>query len=129
MPLQAWRRGCLVSAAFAGILFASDAARAACDPAAANNVTATCTGATNNQGTGAPGTSAGVRGYGDAVSTNVTVNVQAGASVTGTETGIRFSSGAVTNIRHMLTGQFGIVALDGQRHKLRHDRWDNRRRH
>jgi hypothetical protein len=111
MPLQAWRRRCLVSAAFAGILFASDAARAACDPAAASNVTATCTGATNNQGTGAPGSSGGVDGYGLVAGlSNVTVNVLTGASVTGTNSGIRFTSGTVNN-SGSVSGQHGILAV------------------
>ena len=108
MRLQAWRRGCLVSTALAGVLFASDAARAACDPAAANNVTATCTGATNNQGTGAPGTSGGVNGYGAGALNNLTVTVLTGASVAGTQNGILLNTGTVTNFGN-ITGTYAVV--------------------
>jgi hypothetical protein len=45
------------------LLAPADRARAACDPAAASNVTATCTGTTVNQEGGAPGTSAGTIGW------------------------------------------------------------------
>ncbi len=75
------------------------AARADCAPAAADGVTATCSGATTNQGGGAPGTSAGVAGYGTGYETGVTVNVTAGAgnTVTGTLAGIYLGDATVTN--------------------------------
>jgi len=74
---------------------------AACSPASANNVTATCTGTTVNQGSGAPGTSAGTDGYGLGVETGITVNVTDGATVSGTggafPTGILVSTGTINN--------------------------------
>lgn len=81
---QAPRAGLLMSTAIAGVLMASDAAQAACTPAAANNVTATCTGATNF-------------GYGSTAIAGITVNVVPGASVTGAASGITFSDGTVFN--------------------------------
>ncbi len=64
-----------------GLLLADTAAHADCTPASTNNVTATCTGITTNQGGGAPGSSASVIGYGTGVETGVTVNVDINASV------------------------------------------------
>jgi uncharacterized protein with beta-barrel porin domain len=82
-------------------LLAGQSARADCTPASANNVTATCTGTTVNQGSGAPGTSAGDNGYGLGVETGITVNVADGATVSGTggafPTGIRVSTGTINN--------------------------------
>ena len=82
--------------AFAIVLLAGEAAWADCTPAAANNVTATCTGTTTNQGGGAPGTSAGSTGYGNGGATGVTVNV-IGGSLSGTIYGILVGDGTVTN--------------------------------
>lgn len=58
-------------------------ALADCTPAAADNVVATCTGATVGQGAGAPGTNIDVSGYGSGTQANVSVTVVQGASVTG----------------------------------------------
>lgn len=58
-------------------------ALADCTPAAADNVVATCTGATVGQGAGAPGTSTDVSGYGSGTQANVSVTVVQGASVMG----------------------------------------------
>jgi hypothetical protein len=80
--------------AFAAWLAGGEAARAACDPAAGSNVTATCTGTTVNQN--AP------HGYGTGVENNLNVTVVSGASVTGTNVGIFFNTGTVTN--------FGTIA-------------------
>lgn len=94
------RRALLSGTAFAGMVLAglsalalpgfSSAAYAACGPAAASSVTANCTGVTDNQGAGAPGTSADPSGYGygTGVESNLTVNVAPGANVTGTNQGI-----------------------------------------
>jgi uncharacterized protein with beta-barrel porin domain len=86
---------------FSATLLASQSARADCTPASASNVTATCTGTTVNQGSGAPGTSAGDNGYGLGVETGITVNVADGATVSGTggafPTGIRVSTGTINN--------------------------------
>jgi uncharacterized protein with beta-barrel porin domain len=92
-------------------------AQAACSPAAASNETATCTGATTNQGGGAPGTSTGTNGFGTGVETGITVNVTAGAgnAVTGTNAGIGIGDGAVTNnAGATITGaNFGVLAIGG----------------
>ncbi len=87
----------------------ASAANADCTPASADNVTATCTGTTTDQGGGAPGTSAGTAGYGTATETGITVNVIGGASVTGTGGyGISVSSGTVTN-----SGSISSPLVDG----------------
>jgi hypothetical protein len=88
-----------------------DAAFAACDPAAASNVTATCTGTTVNQGGGAPGTSAGSDGYGTGVQTNLNVTVVPGASVTGWARGISFNTGSVANSGTISAGTGGALGL------------------
>lgn len=72
-------------------------ARADCNPAAGNNVTATCTGTTLNQGANPPPSGAGVDGYGSGVETGLTVNVSNGASVTGTNNGINAADVSVNN--------------------------------
>ena len=84
--------------AFSGALFAAPA-WAACTPAAANDVTATCTGTTSGQGGGAPGTSASFEGYGTGFETGVTVTVASGAAntVTGGNRGIYVGDGTVIN--------------------------------
>jgi hypothetical protein len=98
--------------ALAAFLAGGEAARAACDPAAGNNVTATCTGATTNQEGGAPGTSAGSNGYGTGAETNLNVTVVPGASVTGTDRGIFFNTGSVVNFGTVSGGPRGIDAID-----------------
>ncbi|MDP3075609.1 autotransporter domain-containing protein [Bradyrhizobium sp.] len=98
-------------------LLAGEAAWADCAPAAANNVTAECTGTTINQGAGAPGTSAAVFGYGTGVQTGVTVNVANGAgnTVFGTAFGIHLDDSTVTNgtAASITGGQIGIYAPAG----------------
>jgi hypothetical protein len=108
----AWMRGrglALALAAAVGVaallLAPTDRARAACDPAAASNITATCTGNTVNQEGGAPGTSAGTIGYGTGAETNLNVTVVSGASVAGALRGIAISSGTIIN--------FGTVGTIG----------------
>jgi hypothetical protein len=107
----------LLAGAVALIVAMPGAALADCAPAAANNVTATCTGATTNQGGGAPGTSADVNGYGTGVETGVTVNVTAGAgnTVTGTSVGIFLGDLTVTNNAgaSITGGNYGIFAING----------------
>lgn len=88
----------------------SPAAHAACDPAAASNVAANCTGATVDQGGGAPGTSADIIGYGTGFETNLTVNVVSGASVTGSLIGISAQSITVTTSGSISGSNFGIFA-------------------
>lgn len=77
------------AAAFAAMPLLSTPAQAVCNPAAANNVSATCTGVTTDQD--------GTNGYGSAAIDNLAVNVVQGASVTGTSYGIRFNTGTVVN--------------------------------
>lgn len=71
-----------------------------------------CTGITDGQGTGAPGSSGDAIGYGDAgFITNLNVTVAPGATVTGVY-GVRFGSGSVTNFGSITgTGHTGIGAL------------------
>ena len=94
-----WQNLALTSIIVVALAAMASAAEAGCTPAAANNVTANCTGTTTNQGAGAPGSSAATNGYGTGTETGVTVNVTGGASttVTGTNNGIFLSDGAVTN--------------------------------
>nr|WP_244670674.1 autotransporter domain-containing protein [Rhodoplanes elegans] len=75
------------------------AARADCTPAAASGVTAVCTGTTNNQGGGAPGTSAGFSGYGTGTETGLTIVVPAGSgnTLTGADFGV-FAAGATLTV-------------------------------
>lgn len=77
----------LTSAILSGLQFVP--AEAACTPAI-DGVIATCSGTTTNQGTGNP--AAGV-GYGGFTIDDATVNVLDGATVTGTEAGLRFGAG------------------------------------
>jgi hypothetical protein len=82
---------------------AIDRAAAACDPTSpVNNATVTCTGTTTNQnGNG--------NGYGAGNDTGNTINVQPGASVTGTTNGLRFSTGTVNNLGTIKGGLNGIL--------------------
>jgi uncharacterized protein with beta-barrel porin domain len=105
-----------MAATFAIMLLGGEAAWADCTPAAANNVTATCTGTTTNQGGGAPGTSAGTTGYGTGSETGVTVTVASGAAntVTGNQVGIFLGDGTViNNVGASIAGGVGIVANAG----------------
>lgn len=79
----------MAAAAFAVLPLLTAPARAACSPAAASNVSATCTGVTTDQN--AP------YGYGAAAADNLAVTVVQGASVTGTSYGITFNTGTVVN--------------------------------
>lgn len=79
----------MAAAAFAAMPLLSAPAQAACNPAAASNVSATCTGVTTDQN--------GTNGYGSAANDNLAVTVVQGASVTGTSYGITFNSGTVVN--------------------------------
>ena len=83
-------RGAAVAAsAFAAVMLSAAPAHAICAPASGNNVTATCTGTTNNQD--------GLEGYGSINQTNLNTTVVQGATVTGTDNGINFNTGSVTN--------------------------------
>jgi hypothetical protein len=76
-----------------------DDALAACSPATGSNVTVNCTGTTFNQG---PGINTG---YGDSTQNGLTVNVQSGASVTGTSTGIDVNNNNTINNLGTITTQ------------------------
>ena len=92
---------CLLGAA----AFAPSEALALCAPSSASsNVTVTCSGATLNQGTEAN------TGYGSGLQNGLTLNVQSGASVTGTSTGIDVgSNNKITNLGTVTTlGSGGI---------------------
>ncbi|MBH5396839.1 autotransporter domain-containing protein [Bradyrhizobium sp. CNPSo 4010] len=99
-----------MSATALALIGFSPAAHAACDPAAANDVTANCTGTTVDQGGGAPGTSADIIGYGTGFETNLTASVVSGASVTGSLIGIAAQSMTVTNSGTIAGSNFGIFA-------------------
>ncbi|MGJ4893303.1 autotransporter outer membrane beta-barrel domain-containing protein [Bradyrhizobium sp. HKCCYLRH3099] len=73
------------------------AANADCTPAAADNVTASCTGTTTNQGAGAPGTSGSTFGYGTGVETGVSLTIAVGANVTGSNAGLNIHDGSILN--------------------------------
>jgi uncharacterized protein with beta-barrel porin domain len=73
---------------------------AACAPATGSNITVTCSGVTVNQG---PGINTG---YGDGTQNGLTVNVQSGASVTGTNTGIDVNANTTIN-------NFGTITTAG----------------
>jgi autotransporter-associated beta strand protein len=94
-----------LAAALAIVLPAGEAAWAACTPVAANNVTATCTGAT----------SGGSAGYGTGVETGVTVKLESGATVTGNAYGIHLGDATVTNKAgaSITASQYGIDAQTG----------------
>jgi len=103
---------------FSATLLASQSARADCTPQAAGqqNLIATCTGTTINQGGGAPGTSAGANGYGTAAE-NATVTVETGATVSGTAPnarGIYLGQGTVINkAGGTITGDQSAIATGG----------------
>jgi hypothetical protein len=90
------------------LLWLPGEAWASCSPQAANNVTATCTGTTTNQGNGVPGTSTGANGYGSGAQNPLTVTVMSGATVTGNNNGIFFSNGTVFNF-----GTISGTSIDG----------------
>ena len=64
---------------------------AQCVPATGSNITVTCSGSTVNQG---PGSNTG---YGDSTQNGLTVNVQSGASLLGTSTGIDVNNNNTIN--------------------------------
>ncbi len=98
------RRALLVSTAVVTLLFTAEAANAACDPAAADNVIAVCTGNTVDQG---PRPSFGYGEHG--IHLNVTVN--AGGSVAGSSVGIGFGYGSVTSYGAITGGDVGITGF------------------
>jgi hypothetical protein len=90
--------------AIAAALLASDAAWAVCTPAAGNNVTATCTGTTFDQNIVG-------NGYDTGTETGLSVTVVPGASVAGTNNGIDFTAGTVTNSGSIASAAFGFTGI------------------
>ena len=88
--------GCLVASGLP-----STDAFAQCAPAAGSNITVTCSGATVDQG---PGINTG---YGNSTQDGLTLNVQPGASVTGTSIGID------VNNNNNTINNFGTVTTNG----------------
>jgi uncharacterized protein with beta-barrel porin domain len=90
---------------FAAAAFAPSEALALCAPSSgSSNVTVTCSGATVDQGT-EPNT-----GYGSGLQSGLTLNVQSGASVTGTSIGIDvFSNNTITNLGTVTTAGNGGI--------------------
>lgn len=83
-----------------------DRAAAACTPVApVNNAAITCTGVTVDQN--------GTTGYGSALDTGNTINVLAGASVTGTDLGLTFQDGKVDNAGRIAAGANGTAINAG----------------
>ncbi|MEH2475489.1 autotransporter-associated beta strand protein [Nitrobacteraceae bacterium AZCC 2161] len=103
--------------AFAFVLLVGEAAWADCAPASANNVTATCTGTTTNQGNGAPGTSAGVDGYGTGTETGVTVNA-VGGSLSGTNNGVSLGGGSSVFNAGAISGGTAAIRFAGSGNTL-----------
>ena len=87
----------------------SISAFAACSPATGSNTTVTCSGATFNQG---PGINTG---YGDSTQNGLALTVNAGASVTGTSTGIDVNNNnVIVNLGTITTmGSNGIGDVFG----------------
>jgi len=84
--------------------FASSEALAQCAPPSGSNVTVTCSGATLNQG---PEVNTG---YGSGLQNGLTLNVQNGASVTGTSIGIDVgSNNTITNLGTVTTAGAGGI--------------------
>jgi uncharacterized protein with beta-barrel porin domain len=95
------RAGLLTSTAFMAVILASEAAQAACTPsapdAAANSVTAICTGLTDGQGDNAVGSTGDPFGYGHPLVNNLALEVTQGATVRGSDVGLSFNNGTVIN--------------------------------
>ena len=95
--------GCL-----GGALLPASQSFAACTPPTGNNTTVTCSGVTINQG---PGINTG---YGDSTQNGVTINIQSGASVTGTSTGIDLNNNnTINNAGTINTNGVGIGNVYG----------------
>jgi len=97
----------LASTAVTGVLISGGAAYAVCAPNPGNNVTATCTDTTTNQNN--------PNGYGTGAETNINITVVQGASVTGTNAALFFSTGTVTNFGTLNGTNFNGVRFPGDR--------------
>jgi fibronectin-binding autotransporter adhesin len=91
---------CLLGAA----VFGPTAAFAVCTPGTGDNVTVTCSNATQNQGPEAN------TGYGSGLQNGLTINMQAPASVVGTSIGIDVgSNNTVNNLGFITTAGNGVI--------------------
>ena len=114
LAAASWPAARCLPAALAILLLAGEAAWADCTPASANNVTATCTGTTLNQGAGAPGTSTGTSGYGSGTETGISITVDNNATVRGSSRSIYVGDGTLTvNAGATVTGITGPRAATG----------------
>jgi len=91
LPLRPWGAPVLALGCLIVTGLPSTNAVAACAPPSGSNTTVTCSGATVDQG---PGINTG---YGDSTQDGLTLNVQTGASVTGTSIGIDVNVNNVIN--------------------------------
>src|SRR5262245_28811526 len=99
------RRHASVLALLTASLAVSEQAKAACDqPSGVSNTTVNCSGTTTNTSPN------GMNGYGTETDVGNTINVLSGATVTGTNKGLTFSTGAVNNSGTIFGGAFGIEA-------------------
>ena len=101
-------RSAIALATLIAAFAASDRAEAKCDPATTanpplTNTTVHCTRETVDQN--AP------NGYGTGFETGITINVQPGASVTGTAVGIAFASGTINNSGTIQTADPNGIAI------------------
>jgi uncharacterized protein with beta-barrel porin domain len=112
--LNIYQRGLLPAMVVLAPFTLIECAEAACTPATpVTDTVVTCTGATNNQN--------GTSGYGDSNSTRNTINVETGASVTGTSVGITgngfafgsFSEANTVNNFGVISGATGIIGQSG----------------
>jgi hypothetical protein len=85
----------------AGMILGTAPAWAVCSPAAGSNITATCSGDTVNQNN--------PFGYGSGAGNNVTVTVQSGATVTGTNVGILFGNNITIDNAGSILGGNGVL--------------------
>jgi uncharacterized protein with beta-barrel porin domain len=96
--------GLTLAGATAGWLACSGAALAACTPTTSPTIlqdaTVTCSGSTTNQNS--------PQGYGTGFETGLTINVQSGASLTGTNNGIYAAGATVNNSGAIAGGASGV---------------------
>lgn len=97
-----WRAGAAAVVAASVLGTGADRAQAACTPAVADGVIATCEGITTDQNN--------PNGYGTGAENDVTVKVLSGASVTGTEYGIFLNNNAAIDNGGDILGQIAIRA-------------------
>jgi hypothetical protein len=101
-------RALAVLGGLGALVLPTSSALAACAPPAGSNIIVTCSGATVDQG---PGFNTG---YGNGTQNGLTVNVQSGASVTGTSTGIDVNNNnTINNLGTITTSGNDVWAING----------------